>query len=125
GRDELAIGAPGKTVGDKPEAGMIFVFRGDPANLVLLQTLTQTGMGANEAYDRLGASLASGNYTGDYRMDLAAGAPGEASGNAPPSGGVYLYRGYSLALTSQRFIDQSGIGTDEGGDMFGASLLGK
>lgn len=125
GRDELAIGAPGKTVGGFPESGMVVVFRGDAANLVLLQTLTQTGMGANEAHDRLGETLASGNFTGDYRMDLAVGAPGEAAGNAEPSGGVYLFRGYSLALTSQRFIDQSGIGADEGGDMFGAALMSK
>jgi hypothetical protein len=123
GRDDLAIGAPGKTVGANPDAGVVYVYRGDKKNLVALQTLTQSGIGANEAYDRFGSALSSGNYVGDYREDLAIGAPGEAAGAASPSGGVYLFRGYSLGLSSERFIDQTGLGTDEAGDLFGAALL--
>ena len=123
GRDELAVGAPGKTVGGNPDAGTVFVFRGDLTSLVSLQALTQSGLGANEADDRFGSTLSSGNYVGDFREDLAIGTPGEAPGSDDPSGGVYLFRGYSLGLTTERFIDQAGLGTDEPGDLFGAALL--
>jgi hypothetical protein len=122
GRDDLAVGAPGKLVGAIPDAGTVFVFRGDRTNLVPLQALTQSGLGANEAYEEFGSELASGNYVGDFRADLAIGAPGEAPGSDSAVGGVYLFRGYSLGLATERFVDQSGIGTDEPGDMFGAAL---
>ena len=123
GRDDLAIGAPGKNVGAAPDAGTVFVFRGDPNSLVLLQPLTQSGLGANEPYEYFGDELASGNFVGDFRDDLAIGTPGEAPGSEQPVGGVYLFRGYSLGLATERFIDQAGLGTDEPGDMFGAALL--
>jgi hypothetical protein len=123
GRGELAVGAPGKMVGSNPDAGTVYLYRGDKKNLVPLQTITQSGIGANEAYDRFGSSLASGNFVGDYRQDLAVGAPGEAAGAESPSGGVYLFRGYSLGISSERFVDQTGLGSDEPGDMFGAALL--
>jgi hypothetical protein len=123
GRDDLAIGTPGKMVGTNPNAGSVMVFRGDPTNLVYLQTLTQTGTGANEADDRFGEALSSGNYVGDYRIDLAVGAPGETVGTQPPSGAVYLFRGFSQALTGVTSIDQTGLALDEPGDLFGVALL--
>lgn len=123
GRDELAVGAPGKNVGAIPDTGTVFVYRGGLINLMPLQDLTQSGLGANEAYDRFGSTLASGNFVGDFREDLAIGTPGEAPGSESPVGAVYLFRGYSLGLATERFVDQAGLGTDEPGDMFGAALL--
>lgn len=122
GRDELAIGAPGETLGSDPHSGAVFVFRGDLDQLVTLQMLTQTGLGANEPEDNFGAALSSGNYVDDFRDDLAIGAPGEAKGAVPPAGAVYLFGGTELGLTTNSMLDQVGLETEEPGDLFGVSL---
>lgn len=122
GRDELAVGAPGETLGNDPHTGAVYVFRGDLDNLVTLQMLTQTGLGSNEPDDNFGAALSSGNYVDDFREDLAIGAPGEAKGARPPSGAVYLFAGAELGLTVNSLIDQIELETEEPGDLFGVAL---
>jgi hypothetical protein len=122
GRDELAIGAPGETLGQDPRSGAVYVFRGDLDRLVTLQMITQTGLGANEPEDNFGAALSSGNYVDDFRADLAIGAPGEAKGAVPPAGAVYLFAGAELGLTTNSVLDQIGLEVEEPGDMFGVSL---
>jgi hypothetical protein len=122
GRDELAIGAPGETLGSDPHSGAVFVFRGDLDQLVTLQMLTQTGLGANEPEDNFGAALSSGNYVDDFRDDLAIGARGVAKGAVPPAGAVYLFGGTELGLTTNSMLDQVGLETEEPGDLFGVSL---
>jgi hypothetical protein len=122
GRDDLAVGAPGENLDAAPDTGVAYIFRGDPTNFVPLQLVTQSGMGADETDDRFGSALASGNYLGDERIDLAIGAPGESRGSEGPSGSVYLLRGIPLGLSAARSVDQSQLGTDEYGDMFGAAI---
>jgi hypothetical protein len=123
GRDDLAVGAPGKNLPNAPDSGAVYVFRGDRSNLVPLQRITQVGMGEDERGDQFGAALASANYLGDYRSDLAIGAPGEARRNEAPSGAVYMLRGIALGLATVRMVDQSQLEANEPGDMFGAALL--
>ncbi len=122
GRDDLAVGAPGENMNAAPDTGAVFIFRGDPKNFVPLQLVTQAGMGVDETGDRFGTSLATGDYLGDTRMDLAVGAPGEAVGSDGPSGKVYLLRGIALGLEATRAVDQSSFGANEAGDMFGLAI---
>lgn len=122
GRDELAVGAPGETLGNDPHTGAVYVFRGDLDQLVTLQMLSQSGLGANEPDDNFGASLSSGNYIDDYRDDLAVGAPGEGKGAVPPAGAVYLFNGVALGLEGNTLIDQTALETEEPEDLFGFAL---
>ena len=122
GRDELAVGAPGENLPDAPDSGAVYVFRGDRSELVPLQRITQAGLGSDERFDQFGAALASGDFLGDSRRDLAIAAPGETRGSAAPSGSVYLYRGTALGLLGARQLDQYSLERNEAGDMFGAAL---
>jgi hypothetical protein len=122
GLDDLAVGAPGEAPGSDPRSGGVFVYRGSSQRLVASQFVDQAGLGANEAGDRFGAALASGNFVRDRRADLAVGAPGEAPGNDPKSGGVFVYRGTSGNLRPQQFVDQAGLGSNEAGDLFGLAI---
>jgi hypothetical protein len=84
GRDDLAVGAPGESPASDPKSGGVFVYRGTNTRLVAWQFVDQADLGANEAGDRFGAALASGNYVSDFRDDLAVGAPGESLINSHP-----------------------------------------
>jgi hypothetical protein len=121
---DLAVGAPGESPGKSPRSGAVFVFHGTIIGLLPDRVVTEAGLGANEAGDRFGAALASGDFDGDGVSDLAIGAPGEAPGSGPRSGAVVLFRGGAKGLSGSRFLDQSGLGTNELGDRFGAALGG-
>jgi hypothetical protein len=95
GRDDLLVGAPGEAIGTRAGAGASTVLFGTPTGLVdasgeghsvALNQGTPNVPGAAEASDAFGAALATGDYDGDDRFDLAVGAPGENAG----SGGVWL-----------------------------------
>jgi hypothetical protein len=121
-RDELAIGAPGEAPGWSPRSGLVFLLRGGAAGTVGLAVIDQTGLGANEAGDEFGAALAAGDFNGDGNFDLAIGAPGESLDDGPRSGAVFVQLGTGAGLTPDAVLDQRGIGADEAGDRFGATL---
>jgi disulfide bond formation protein DsbB len=126
---DLAIGATDETLGGAEAAGVVHVLYGATS-----AGLTATGSqlwsqetpgvaGTPEGLDRFGAALASGDYNGDGRADLAIGAPGE---NAS-SGVVHVLYGSAAGLTatgSQLWSqDSPGIaGTAEADDQFGDAL---
>jgi hypothetical protein len=122
GFDDLAVGAPGKAPAGDPRSGAVFLFRGSAVGLAAHDTIDQAGLGQNEANDRFGAALATGDFDGDERMDLAVGAPGEAPGTQPRSGLVFVFRGVDSGLAPDRVVDQTGLGANEQGDQFGATL---
>lgn len=91
----------------------------------LQERLKEVGfsLGANEAGDLFGAAMATGDFNGDGRDDLAVGAPGEAPGTDPPSGAIFVFSGTGSGLTSGSFYVQTDAGgANENNDRFGAAL---
>jgi hypothetical protein len=126
---DLAIGVPDETLGGAQAAGVVHVLYGSTA-----AGLTATGSqlwsqdspgvaGTPEAVDRFGTALASGDYNGDGRADLAVGAPGENTF----SGVVHVLYGSATGLTaagSQLWSQDSPAvaGAAEVDDQFGSAL---
>ena len=122
GQADLAVGAPGEAPGAQPKSGAAFVFRGTAVGLVPDTFLVQSGLSTNQHGERFGAALASGDFNGDARDDLAIGAPGEGATAAAGPGGVFVFRGTAAGLSPEDLLDQSGLGANEPGDRFGAAL---
>ncbi|NUT12309.1 MAG: hypothetical protein HOQ38_17730 [Nonomuraea sp.] len=76
GRDELAVGAPADSVRLDGQGSVTVI---DPrARQARLLTQSSPGIkGASEKWDAFGAALATGDFDGDGRDDLAIGVPGE------------------------------------------------
>ena len=121
---DLAVGAPGESVGSTGSAGAVSVLPGSAAGLTTAggRLFTQVG-GAVEADDNFGASLAAADFNHDTFDDLAAGAPGEAVGSAGGAGAVSVLPGSAAGLTAAggRLFAQVG-GNPEAGDQFGYAL---
>jgi hypothetical protein len=122
GRTDLAVGIPSEAPGSDPQSGSVDIFHGSSTGLVAWRGLDQSGLGANEAKDLFGWSLAIGDFDGDHDLDLAVGAPGEAPQTSPRSGYVFVFQHSATGLTAWHGLDQSGLGVNEPGDQFGTSL---
>src|SRR5262249_61475552 len=84
---------------------------------------SRTGMGANEAGDRMGSALATGDFDGDGYADIAVGVPGEAPGAAPAGGSVVVFPGASSQVATGFWLNGNRAGEPiVAGDVFGASL---
>ncbi|WP_203906602.1 M4 family metallopeptidase [Rhizocola hellebori] len=130
GFGDLAIGAPGHNAG----RGGVKVLYGSASGLVRTTGATNWFVqGANsvpgtaEDLDGFGSSLASGDFNGDGRTDLAIGAAGEDVGTAVDAGSVTVLLGTASGLSgtgAQEFTEgAAGMpGTAESGDQFGFSL---
>ena len=114
---DLAVGAPGETVGGRPDAGAVSVFYGSAGGLpATSQTLLQ---GNPELGDRFGTALVAGFFNAD-QGDLAVGAPSEDVGSAGGAGAVSVFSGTPGGLpTSSRVLLQA---NSEVGDQFGLAL---
>ena len=132
GKDDLAVGAPGEDVGAVVDVGALNVLYGSGSGLTASgdQLWHQDSggiMGAAEAGDLFGSSLASGDYDGDGKDDLAVGAPGEDIGAIADAGAANVLYGSGSGLTASGdqlwHQDSAGImGGAEAGDLFGSSL---
>ncbi len=130
GFDDLAIGAPGEGIGAKADAGAVNVLYGSASGLTatgdqLWHQSTSGVLGGAEAGDLFGASLASADFDGDGKDDLAIGAPGEGIGAKADAGAVNVLYGSASGLTAAG--DQlwhqnvAGVlGGAEPGDLFGS-----
>jgi hypothetical protein len=106
--DELAIGVPFESVGSVDGAGAVNVLYGSSTGLQAtgtggpddqLWSQDSTGVaGASEAFDAFGNSLASGDFNGDLRDDLAVGVPFEDLGTADNQGAVNVIYGSATGL---------------------------
>ncbi len=129
GYDDLAVGAPYEDVGSASNAGEVTILYGSATGFALSQSTTfnQTDTpGDNASGDRFGTALASGDFDGDGRDDLAVGSPRETVGGAPAAGEVTVIFGTANGLSSSgiQLLNQSTSvpGANESQDKFGASL---
>jgi hypothetical protein len=131
GFSDLAIGAPGFPSATASNVGEVNVIYGstnglDPFGTPSPQVWAQSDFGATAAGgDRFGAALASGDFNGDGKSDLALGSPGKAVGSAG-AGVVFVLFGKAnsgLTSTGNQRWDQNilgrGVQTNAG---FGTAL---
>ncbi|TNE89488.1 MAG: hypothetical protein EP330_11135 [Deltaproteobacteria bacterium] len=123
GYDDLAIGAPGATRYASWRKGWVAVHMGSPTGLQAAYRVTQSGLDSDEYGDEFGFALTVGDFNGDGVDDLAVGAPGESIGTAK-SGAAYVYGGrtWTSSIYPWKMVTQAGLGANESGDRFGASL---
>lgn len=95
-----------------------------------LYLLYGRALGNIESDDEFGAALAAGDFDDDGYDDLAIGAPGEAPGDDPAAGAVFLYKGTAYGYTPWMWLSQAsafdgfdGLGANEAGDGFGETLV--
>jgi hypothetical protein len=133
GADDLAVGAPGESVGDLDAAGVVNTVYGVDGGFLNAgrashMFVQDSGLLSDaRAADNFGMALASADFNGDGTADLAVGVPGEDFENGQDGGGVNVLRGTSAGLTSSgaQVLHQAvpGIGSDlETGDLFGMAL---
>ncbi|WP_169744417.1 FG-GAP and VCBS repeat-containing protein [Spirillospora albida] len=106
GKADLAVGAPGQTVGKAVEAGRVTVLRGAKGGITTTaaQLFTQATAGipgAAEKYDNFGAELAFNDFTGDGRTDLVIGTPNENG----REGRVYVLRATATGVTVKNLTE--------------------
>jgi hypothetical protein len=134
GRADLAIGVPGDTVSSIPSAGAVNVLYGSTSKLTASddQLWTQDSPGildTGESEDKLGRSLAAGDFDDDGFADLAIGVPSETleGTNEIWQGAVNVLYGSSSGLTASgdEFWHQDVSGIESGAerdDFFGYSV---
>jgi hypothetical protein len=132
GRDDLAIGVPYDDVGSLRDVGCVNVLYGSAAGLTSNsdQRWTQDSPGVEGAPDEFqffGQSLATGNFNGDLRDDLAIGSPFDPVGGLHGAGAVNVMYGTAggLSATGDQYWHQNSSGVAnsvEDNDYFGGGL---
>jgi hypothetical protein len=132
GFTDLAVGAPGESVGAIEFAGAVTVLYGSAGGLsgANSQLFTQNTAGVGsvaELFDLFGSALAVGDFDNDGFADLAVGAPTESVGAIEGAGAVNVLYGSAGGLSgagSQLFTqDTPGVpGAAEEFDLFGFTL---
>jgi hypothetical protein len=132
GFTDLAVGAPGESVGAIEFAGAVTVLYGSAGGLsgANSQLFTQNTAGVGsvaELFDLFGSALAVGDFDNDGFADLAVGAPTESVGAIEGAGAVNVLYGSAGGLSgagSQLFTqDTPGVpGGAEEFDFFGSAL---
>jgi hypothetical protein len=121
---DLAVGAPGETVGSADHAGAVSVLQGSAGGLTTIggRLFTQVG-GAVEPFDLFGAALAAADFNGNGVADLAVGASSERVGRIVDAGAVSVLYGSASGLSSVggQLFTQVG-GAPETHDLWGAPL---
>jgi hypothetical protein len=115
---DLAVGAPGETVGGDAQAGAVTVFYGSAAGLTAGRTILQANP---EPGDRFGGALLAVTGSSTDLAHLAVGAPGETVGGARSAGAVNLLApgaGGLPSVASTVLLQQA----PEAGDAFGSAL---
>jgi hypothetical protein len=126
GYDDLAVGTPGRDTSAGDDAGLVFELFGSPGGLGAFPS--QGGLGGLAANERLGSSLATGDFNGDGVADLAVGVPYAAVSGLTEAGMVRALRGHpglGLVWSAGQFWHQDiarveGIAASR--DRFGYSL---
>ena len=119
-RTDLVVGVPYEDIGSTAGGGMIHVYLGCSSELAsctrqAISQATSGVAGSPEASDLFGLSLATGDFNGNGKDDLAVGVPHENIGSLVNAGAVQVFYGHELGLSvsPSQFWTQS--------DIFGAS----
>ena len=131
-RDDLAIGAPGESVGSLIGAGAVHVLYGSANGITASgsQLWTQNSSGiadTAELSDGFGQVLAAANFGNGAQADLAIGIPLENVGSLVNAGAVSIIYGTATGLASagNQFWHQNSSGITNSareGDQFGNAL---
>ncbi|MFC2176788.1 peptidoglycan DD-metalloendopeptidase family protein [Actinomycetota bacterium] len=129
GRSDLAIGIPGQARDGHAEAGAVVTLYGTASGLDsarearFAQDAPGVG-GGRAAGEMFGSALASGDFDGDDRMDLAIGVPADVAEGKAAGGVNILYgSGGGLVTAGAQHFQQGAnglLGTSEEGDLFGS-----
>ena len=132
GWDDLAIGVPYEDVGSVDGAGQVMILFGSVLGLTNLgaEIWNQNSAGvadSAEYADDFGYRLASGDFNGDGRGDLAVGLPYENVGATSDAGAVCILFGTDFGLTGEgsQFLSQGNAGiadSAEANDSLGWAL---
>jgi Peptidase family M23/FG-GAP repeat len=131
GFDDLAVGAPGESFGDKPNVGAVNVLFGsadglDPRGDDLWHQGRSGVPSGNAAGDEFGGSLTVGDFDGDGFADLAIGAPGETVAGRAGAGAVTILYGSSSGVGDRigwfTRSTEGLAGSAAAGDAFGHAL---
>jgi hypothetical protein len=125
GTEDLAVGAPGETIGRARRAGAVSVFETHNSGFLARGSRSfyqgVAGVpGMAEAGDRFGKAVAVGGYGRDVG-GLAVGVPGEDVGAAADAGVLNVLYGVS-GVGTQLLTQRNAAGAVEAGDRFGAVL---
>jgi hypothetical protein len=130
GRDDLAVSVPGESFAGFHGAGQVVVLKGTAIgiNSAGAKTWTQDSPGiadVPEDDDAFGVSIASGDYNGDGRADIAVTSL-ESIGAQANAGSVHVLFGAEAGIVADRsqfFSQDSGSIADsaEAADLFGVS----
>ncbi len=132
GFDDLIVGIPNEWSGGSGQEGAIHVLLGTAGGLGTAgdEFWQADAIGfAAPSGARLGAVLATGDFDGDGRVDVAAGAPSSRVGGETAAGAVYVFDGSSssgLSSSGQQYIDRNSLVGSSGDpfERFGAGLAG-
>lgn len=133
GYEDLVVGAPLENVGDRTDAGAMWMLPGGflgitgAAGRSLHQDSTGVA-GTAEPGDHFGAALATVDIDGDGRAEIIVGAPGEGVEGRRDAGLLHVFKGraaLSGSGSSHFHQNVAGVrGTAERDDFFGAALAG-
>jgi FG-GAP repeat len=121
---DLAIGVPGQTVEATPGWGAVHVIYGGPHGLSHRDSVIEIELPGTNSF---GSALATGDFNGDGRADLAVGSPFSAFGGQADAGYVAVIYGtkHGLPLHRAQIVAQGNqgmVGTPEADDDFGHAL---
>ncbi len=104
GYDDLAIGAPGKTINGQGRAGAVIVVYGSQSGIITSNAQffheNVSGMNATaHANEYFGGAITAGDFNGDHKADLAIGAYHEDVGSTTGAGAVFELFGTRSGLS--------------------------
>lgn len=107
GIDDLVIGVPGETNGERlDQSGLAFVGYGGASGMSRYHWISQKPVGKDEFGDRFASNFAVADLDLNGTMELIVAAPGESPGSDPKSGQVFVLQTPYSPLQAYYSFDQ-------------------